>query len=268
MATRVYPFAAPPLFKTPQWLSRSRKEVIGFQNHAPSRHLHIPASLPPQSSQHSRPRIHQTVNARFASSRVTQNQNARPALNPDRGPASEENTQTDFDDLNVLGATPMPTSSVDICTEDGFVLDSGLKITDGDGVMLVEGEAFVWRPWLATPASSVGSQILKDVNITKAGNGTGGLINAKGLMEIPRHSLGVLGLVWPKPDLIIIGTGERIHPLETKTRETLQQLGVRIEVLDTRNAASQFNMLATERGVQEVAAAMLPVGFKVKSPGR
>lgn len=36
---------------------------------------------------------------------------------------------------------------------------------------------------------------------------------------------------------------------------------MRLEVLDTRNAASQFNLLATERGVQEIAAALVPVGF-------
>jgi hypothetical protein len=33
-------------------------------------------------------------------------------------------------------------------------------------------------------------------------------------------------------------------------------------VLDTRNAAAQFNMLATERGVSEVAAALIPIGWQ------
>lgn len=36
---------------------------------------------------------------------------------------------------------------------------------------------------------------------------------------------------------------------------------MRLEVLDTRNAASQFNLLATERGVNDIAAAMVPIGF-------
>jgi NADH dehydrogenase [ubiquinone] 1 alpha subcomplex assembly factor 3 len=39
-------------------------------------------------------------------------------------------------------------------------------------------------------------------------------------------------------------------------------MGVRIEVQDTRNAAAQFNLLATERGVQQVAAALIPMGWK------
>jgi len=62
-------------------------------------------------------------------------------------------------------------------------------------------------------------------------------------------------------DLLIIGTGAYIRPLAPKTRTYLQELGVRVEVLDTRNAASQFNLLATERGVAEVAAALVPIGF-------
>lgn len=51
-------------------------------------------------------------------------------------------------------------------------------------------------------------------------------------------------------------------PLSPKTKNHLHSLGIRVDIVDTRNAASQFNMLATERGVSEVAAAMLPSGWK------
>lgn len=37
---------------------------------------------------------------------------------------------------------------------------------------------------------------------------------------------------------------------------------MRVEVLDTRNAAAQFNLLATERGVDDIAAVLIPVGWK------
>lgn len=62
-------------------------------------------------------------------------------------------------------------------------------------------------------------------------------------------------------DILILGTGATIRPLHPSTRKILSQMGMRLEVLDTRNAASQFNLLATERGVQEIAAVLLPVGF-------
>lgn len=51
-------------------------------------------------------------------------------------------------------------------------------------------------------------------------------------------------------------------PVSPETRRHINSLGIRVEVQDTRNAAAQFNLLATERGVQDVAAAMIPIGWK------
>jgi NADH dehydrogenase [ubiquinone] 1 alpha subcomplex assembly factor 3 len=51
-------------------------------------------------------------------------------------------------------------------------------------------------------------------------------------------------------------------PLAPAVRTYLNGLGIRLEVQDTRNAAAQFNLLATERGVQQVAAALIPTGWK------
>lgn len=63
-------------------------------------------------------------------------------------------------------------------------------------------------------------------------------------------------------DLLILGLGPENRPLSPTTRRALSGLGLRVEVLDTRNAASQFNMLATERGVEDVAAALIPIGWR------
>lgn len=63
-------------------------------------------------------------------------------------------------------------------------------------------------------------------------------------------------------DILIIGVGPRLAPLSPETRKHISGLGMRVEVLDTRNAASQFNLLATERGVDNIAAVMIPVGWK------
>lgn len=51
-----------------------------------------------------------------------------------------------------------------------------------------------------------------------------------------------------------------MHPISPATRTYVNSLGIRIDVQDTRNAAAQFNLLATERGVGNVAAAMVPIG--------
>lgn len=162
--------------------------------------------------------------------------------NRDRGPASTEDTQTDFGALNVLGNTPAPSTSIDACLWDGFHLDSGVKITGGTGVLLVGGEAFSWRPWTA-------------------GKGGLKLLNKKGQWEVENEAWGLLGLVWPKPDLLILGLGKDMRPISPKTRAYINSLGIRVDIQDTRNAAAQFNLLATERGVGSVAAALIPIGF-------
>ena len=76
----------------------------------------------------------------------------------------------------------------------------------------------------------------------------------------------MLRLVYPKPDLLILGTGARLWMLGKETRGYLMgELGVRVDVMDTANASAAYNLLARERGVEGgggVAALLLPVGWK------
>ena len=189
-----------------------------------------------------------------------------PATNlpSDRGPKSTEDTVTNFNEMNVLSATPAPTSSIDACLSDGFHFSSGLKILGGSGCLLVGGEAFVWRPWDRRR-----------------------LLNAKGQWDVKAQAWGILELVWPKPgtplskqtaeeilldptqhadatalDLLILGLGPSMRPLSPETRRYINSLGIRVDIQDTRNAASQFNLLATERGVGNIAAALIPIGWR------
>lgn len=148
---------------------------------------------------------------------------------------------------------------------EGFELGSGAKIIDGAGVLLVGGEAFRWRPWLANPRRP-----LLDHN----------------QWEAPDEAFGLLGLIWPRPgrpaflllrlvalakmstvlmcgaDLLVLGTGADLHPVSGKVRGHVSSLGMRMEILGTRNAAALFNLLATERGVDNIAAALIPIGWK------
>ncbi|KAF5130468.1 NADH dehydrogenase [ubiquinone] 1 alpha subcomplex assembly factor 3 [Metarhizium anisopliae] len=137
---------------------------------------------------------------------------------------------------------PAPSTSVDVCMYDGFGLNSGLTITGGNGALLVNGEAFAWRPWEAT--------------------GSMELVNKKGQFDLPKEAFGIFDLLWPRPDLLVIGVGKHNLPLSPETKKHIVEQGMRVEVLDTRNAAAQFNLLATERGVSEVAAALIPIGWK------
>ncbi|EHK21410.1 uncharacterized protein TRIVIDRAFT_19192, partial [Trichoderma virens Gv29-8] len=137
--------------------------------------------------------------------------------------------RTSFSELDVLGSVPVPSTSVDVCMYDGFGLNSGITIAGGDGALLVNGEAFAWRPWEVS--------------------GEKKLVNEKGQFEVPAEAFGLLDVLWPRPGI-------------PQTRQHLTKLGMRVEMLDTRNAAAQFNLLATERGVSDVAAALIPIGWE------
>lgn len=154
--------------------------------------------------------------------------------------------------MDIFSNTQAPSTAINACISDGFALDSGLKIT-GAGVLLLGGEAFQWRPWAPTAAAEVGAN-----GVTSS---HGKLQNQKGQFHVDRGVWGVFDLVHPKPDLLILGTGKSILPLSPETRRHINELGIRIEVQDTRNAAAQFNLLATERGVHQVAAALVPIGW-------
>ena len=119
----------------------------------------------------------------FSTAITTQSRTAR--VSTDRGPISDESTQTDFGALDVLGNATPPTTAIDACLSDGFHLDNGVKITHGSGCLLVAGEAFSWRPWETIQS------------------GRSGMINKKGQWEIAKESWGILDLVWPKPGILI-----------------------------------------------------------------
>lgn len=182
---------------------------------------------------------------------------SRPPKSKYRGPKSTEETQTDFSALDVLRNTAAPATAIDACTDDGFALDNNMHI-GGCGILLVGGEVFRWRPWLrgGRKEGTVEEGTLGD-NLM-----TGRLKNSKGAFEVENTAWGMLDLVWPKPDLLIIGTGPQVLPIAPSVRAYLNDLGIRLEIQDTRNAAAQFNLLATERGVAQVAAALVPLGWK------
>ena len=122
------------------------------------------ASCPPNTSTH----------IRSASS---------PPRTHDRGPKSDEINQTDFTTADIYSRTSAPSNAIDACLEDGFHLNNGVKITGGNGLLLVGGEAFTWRPWGHTHNES--------------------LVNNRGQWAIPQENMeiawGLLQLVWPKP---------------------------------------------------------------------
>jgi NADH dehydrogenase [ubiquinone] 1 alpha subcomplex assembly factor 3 len=175
--------------------------------------------------------------------------------------ASESAPPTDFAKLDVLGNLPQPGGSIDSCLSNGFNFTSGLTVTGG--VLILGGEVFRWFP---TPDEAASPHFLSP------------LLNDAGQWEVGGDAFGALDVVWPKPgtlsgrtwistktlDLLVIGTGRATEVLSPNTKKLLNSMGIRVEVVDTRNAAAEYNLLAVERGIHEVAAALVPAGWKAE----
>ena len=208
---------------------------------------HLPAAEQPQSR--SRP-LPSSLSASSPSQPRSQVNNPHAPKTHDRGPTSKEETQTDFSKMDILtnAGAATPATSIDACTTDGFHLNNGIHTSGGMGVLLLDGEAFVWTPW--------------PTNAGTTKTGFGSFVDKRGILTIPPTSLGILSLLYPKPDLLIVGTGRKLWMLSRDTRKFLSEgLGIRVDVMDTANAAAAYNLLAMERGVGEVGALMIPDGF-------
>eukprot|EP00850_Spirogloea_muscicola_P021541 SM000253S09030 [mRNA] locus=s253:96911:98621:+ [translate_table: standard] len=60
-------------------------------------------------------------------------------------------------------------------------------------------------------------------------------------------------------ELLLLGCGSRLHRAPDDVRKYLQSLGIKLEAVATRNAASTYNIL-TDEG-RKVAAALLIAGI-------
>ncbi|EJD48365.1 DUF498-domain-containing protein [Auricularia subglabra TFB-10046 SS5] len=63
-------------------------------------------------------------------------------------------------------------------------------------------------------------------------------------------------VVVPKPELVIVGTGARTLQPPPRVRTALNEMGLALDIMDTRNACSTFNLLLEEG--RRVAAALVP----------
>ncbi|KAI8614116.1 NADH dehydrogenase 1 alpha subcomplex assembly factor 3 [Chytriomyces sp. MP71] len=64
-------------------------------------------------------------------------------------------------------------------------------------------------------------------------------------------------LVHPTPEILVVGTGATMHLMPPHLRKYINGLGLQIEIMSTRHAASTYNLLIQEG--RKVAAALLPV---------
>ena len=132
-----------------------------------------------------------------------------------------------FDD--VMAGGPRPPVQIDAVLDQGrgFQLSTGMEVPTA--VFVINGEALLWRPSFE--------------------------IDSSGTLNFETQSFGVLDISARKPDMLILGTGRRNEFVNRSVRDYLHGLGVQVDTMDTRNAASTFNVLAAEG--RSVALAVL-----------
>ncbi|KAN0132549.1 DUF498 domain containing protein [Lactarius tabidus] len=74
----------------------------------------------------------------------------------------------------------------------------------------------------------------------------------------------VFDVVVPKPEILLVGTGKSVNPLPTSLRQYLNKLGIQVDVMDSWNACTTYNLLSEEG--RRVAAALLPLQHRPWKP--
>ncbi|KAJ6840738.1 NADH dehydrogenase [ubiquinone] 1 alpha subcomplex assembly factor 3 [Iris pallida] len=80
----------------------------------------------------------------------------------------------------------------------------------------------------------------------------------KRFSEITTESLSIFKVLRPVPEILILGCGRNIEPINPELRRFIRSTGMKLEAVDSRNAASTYNILNEEGRM--VAVALLPYG--------
>ncbi|KAI0638500.1 DUF498-domain-containing protein [Trametes polyzona] len=126
---------------------------------------------------------------------------------------------------NILSGGTAPAVQVKAITQNGIQLADGLLLTAA--CIFLDGKVFLWN------------------------------VPEKLWDGWKSEHFEIFETVVPKPEILLLGTGERVEMLPPALRQYLTKVGVQIDVMNTRNACSTYNLLAEEG--RRVAAALLPI---------
>ncbi|KAM7256525.1 hypothetical protein ACFE04_012266 [Oxalis oulophora] len=82
----------------------------------------------------------------------------------------------------------------------------------------------------------------------------------KTFSDITPDSLSIFKILRPVPEILILGCGSYTKPVDPQFRQFIRSTGMKLEAVDSRNAASTYNILNEEGRI--VAAALIPYGCR------
>ncbi|WVR08166.1 hypothetical protein IAU60_005212 [Kwoniella sp. DSM 27419] len=168
---------------------------------------------------------------------------ATPASTP-RSPAIQTRSFQ-----NMLAPDPAsgdaPNLAINKLTARGFVLSDDLVIPGG--AIIHSGRAILWDV---------------DPPVLDVAGGLEGMW--KGWTEERFRAFEVLV---PRPEILLFGTGPSAIPPPKRVKDYISSLGIQLDVMDTRNAASTYNLLAEEgRTVSAALCPLSPIDPKTGGP--
>ncbi|PSS24569.1 NADH dehydrogenase [ubiquinone] 1 alpha subcomplex assembly factor like [Actinidia chinensis var. chinensis] len=128
-----------------------------------------------------------------------------------------------YDQINLINNVPEDQLRFQGYTDEGFTVN---EVTYEGSVLCVGNLVMSWSP--------------------------------KNFSEITADSLSIFQIMRPIPEILILGCGRYIQHVDPELRRFIRSTGMKLEALDSRNAASTYNILNEEGRV--VAAALLPYG--------
>jgi hypothetical protein len=123
--------------------------------------------------------------------------------------------------LDLLAGSRGPNNSIERITANSIVFSSGVEVDNRHVALLISNKLLQFRPRYK-------------------------IINGR-IVDFDLKSLEFLKRINPHPDLYVVGLGGKSRLLSDANLKLFRELGIRVEVSDTRNACRSFNMLATER---------------------
>ncbi|ORX37811.1 NADH dehydrogenase 1 alpha subcomplex assembly factor 3 [Kockovaella imperatae] len=193
------------------------------------------------------PSQHASSSARFFSS-------SRSSLSdpqPSRYSKFDTSMKSDVRDSSIDPNSPTVLSNI-VNADEGLLTitkfsEHGIQFNDGtvtrSGVLVLGGQVFGW---------DVQAPVVKSGQRSGGGGGVEGLWK-----EWTEDRFALLELVTPKPEILLFGTGSRPLPVPQRMKDSMSKLGISLDVMDSRNAASTFNLLQEEG--RQVGLALCPL---------
>ncbi|PKA60067.1 hypothetical protein AXF42_Ash009751 [Apostasia shenzhenica] len=128
-----------------------------------------------------------------------------------------------YDQINLIDSVPEDQLRFQEYTDTGFTVNG---VNYVGSLLVVENKIMSWAP--------------------------------KRFSEISAESLSIFKILKPIPEILILGCGKYIEPINPELRLFIRSTDMKLEAVDSRNAASTYNILNEEGRM--VAAALLPCG--------